>query len=921
MGKTRLAREWLGRHPRQVLGLTARAYPLGSTAAFGLWAEALERHLQQLTPGEVTEVCGGYLDDLAVLLHSVAEARGRAPDREPPRLRLLEGLGRVVGNLVDQRPVVVLLDDVHLADSSSWEALQHLVRNLDNRPFLVLLTARPVELSDHPVGSEVVFGLEQEGFLTRLAVEPLDDRDIAALVEGIVGESPPAALVEWLGARARGNPLFAGGLVRALLEEGADLRAPELHRLPEELRDRVTARLRLLDDASRQTLELLALLGRPVEWGSLVEMAGREPEDLVTVVQRLSHARLVREEERGRDLIYEVAHPLIQEAVYEAIGAARRRQLHRLVGRSLLAAGHLAEAAPHFARSAGAGDAEAIGVLREAVAQTEARQAHREGMVILCSLVELLPPGDERWLEVADALSRQSAWVDRGGAHAELGVRAMRSIDVALADGGPVGRRAEVKFRLAGLLAWGTGELEEAERVCAEAVDLFRQADEDRRALLAANELSTIHGLRGDFAAWRASAEAALAAAEERGDRSLIVQALGNVGIACWHQADFDASEPAVTRCVDLVRQDPKPHRLSLSLLNVAASRTYEGSLEGVRALVEEAKSVNPGYRDSQVPEYEVFIGFVAGDFRGSLEVARTAYVTNPSRPGPRRGFALGFAALSALEHDAPGEAEHFLTRAGAVYGDREYFIFTDYRAWAEGLLACRLGRSEGPVMLHETADRLLVKGALGIASWVLADLSEVEVAGGDSKATAATVERLQATAAQIRRPLYSGLAAIAQAESLLLDGEAEEAAGIAREAVDLLSATGCRGYLGRASDVLGRTLSCADRPGAVDALERAAAVFDDCGATYRLNRTLETLRSLPGKGGRMAVGVTGPASLSKRERQVACLAGQGMTAGGIAAELFISERTVEGHLANVYAKLGVSSKLELVRRAEEFAL
>ena len=70
-----------------------------------------------------------------------------------------------------------------------------------------------------------------------------------------------------------------------------------------------------------------------------------------------------------------------------------------------------------------------------------------------------------------------------------------------------------------------------------------------------------------------------------------------------------------------------------------------------------------------------------------------------------------------------------------------------------------------------------------------------------------------------------------------------------------------------------------------------------------------------------MAAGVTGPASLSKRERQVACLAGQGMTAGEIAAELFISERTVEGHLANVYAKLGVGSKLELVRRAGELAL
>jgi DNA-binding CsgD family transcriptional regulator/tetratricopeptide (TPR) repeat protein len=921
VGKTRLARELLARHPRQMVSLSARAYPLGSTAAFGLWAEALERHLQELSPGEVAGLCGGYLDDLAILLHSVAAARGWAPDREPPRLRLLEGLARVVGNLADQQPVVVLLDDVHLADASSWEALQHLVRNLDDRAFLVLLTARPVELSDHPIGSEVVLGLEQEGFLTRLSMTPLGDRDVAALVAEIVGESAPEALVEWVGARARGNPLFIGGLVRALLEEGADLRAPELQRLPEELTDRVTTRVRLLDEPSRQTLELLALLGRPVEWGALVELSGRDTEELVAVVQALAHSRLVREEERGRDLFYEVTHPLIQEAVYEAIGAARRRQLHRLVGRSLLAAGRLGEAAPHFARSAGVGDVEAIGALRDALAQTEAREAHREGLAILSSLVELLPPGDERWMEVASSLSQQTAWVHRGGSPADLGVKAMRAIDAALAGSGLPGRQAEVKFRLAGFLAWGIGELEEAERCCSEAVDLFRQAGEERKALLAATELSAIYGLRGDLAAWGTSAEAALEAATARGERGVLVQALGNFGLACWHQGDFDGCDGVFVRCLELVREDPKPHRLCLSLLNVAAVGAVEGRFEGVDRLLEEAKAVNPGYRDSQVPEYEIFIGFFAGDFRGCLEAAHTAYVTNPSPPGLRRAFALAWAALAATEHDALGQAEHFLARSRAVYGEQEYFVFTDCRAWAEGLLACRQGRGEGRAMLRGAADRFVDKGALGFASQALLDLTEWEVAHDDSQAAAAAAGRMQSFAPRIRRPLYSGLAATARAQSELLAGDAGGAATSAGEAVDLISSTGCRAYLGRAWETLGRTLSGTDRAGAGDAFERAAVIFEECGATWRRDRCLEALRGLRGRAGRAAAAVTGPTSLSKREREVARLAGKGMTAGEVAAELFISERTVEGHLANVYAKLGVGSKLELVRRAGEFDL
>ncbi|MGH9036330.1 MAG: AAA family ATPase, partial [Acidimicrobiia bacterium] len=815
VGKTRLARELLARHPRGLVSLSARAHHLGGTAAFGLWAEALERHLQELSPGEVAGLCGGYLDDLAVLLHSVAAARGWAPEREPPRLRLLEGLARVAGNLADEQPVAVLLDDIHLADASSWEALQHLVRNLDDRPFLVLLTARPVELSDHPVAPEVVLGLEQEGFLTRLPVTPLSEGDVAALVGEIVGKSPPAVLVEWVGTRARGNPLFIGGLVRALLEEGADLGAPELRRLPEELADRVTTRVRLLDEAPREILQLLALLGRPVEWGVLVELSGREPEELVDVVQTLVRTRLVREEERGRDLFCEVSHPLIQEAVYEAIGAARRRQLHRLVGRSLLTAGRLGEAAPHYARSAGMGDVEAIGVLRDALAQTEAREAHREGLAILGSLVELLPPGDERWMEVAASLSQQTAWVHRGGAPAELGVRAMRAIDAAITGTGLPAQRAEVKFRLAGFLAWGIGELGEAERCCAEALDLFREAGEVRKALLAASELSAIYGLRGDLAAWRASAETALEAATARGERGILVQALGNFGLACWHQGDFDAGQGLFVRCLELVREDPKPHRLCLSLLNLAGTEAAEGRLEGVGRLLEEAKAVNPGYRDSQGPEYEIFTGYFAGDFRRCLEAAHTAYITNPNPPGLRRAFALAWAALAATEHDDLGQAEHFLARSRAVYGEQEYFIFTDYRAWAEGCLACRQGRDEGRVILRRAVDRLVHKGALGFASQALVDLAEWEAAHDDSRAAADAAERLHALALRIDRPLYSGLAATARAQSQLLAGDAGGAATSAGEAVNLLSSTGCRAYLGRACEILGRTLSGTDRAAA----------------------------------------------------------------------------------------------------------
>src|SRR5712692_3976721 len=87
VGKTRLAEESLARHATAATVLAARARPLSRVASFGVWAEAFEEHLRQLPPEEVAEMCGGFLDDLAGLLRSVAGVRRAIPDREPPRIR------------------------------------------------------------------------------------------------------------------------------------------------------------------------------------------------------------------------------------------------------------------------------------------------------------------------------------------------------------------------------------------------------------------------------------------------------------------------------------------------------------------------------------------------------------------------------------------------------------------------------------------------------------------------------------------------------------------------------------------------------------------------------------------------------------------------------------------------------------------
>ena len=134
-------------------------------------------------------------------------------------------------------------------------------------------------------------------------------------------------------------------------------------------------------------------------------------------------------------------------------------------------------------------------------------------------MVELLPAGDERWLDVLEALSWQADWVvdHRADSNARLGIKAMRAIEDVLSSSVDPAARAMVKFRLANFLAWGVADLDAAERACEEARSLFDEAGVRAGALLAENELAWIHGLRSEYPAMQTVAERVLASAEVAG--------------------------------------------------------------------------------------------------------------------------------------------------------------------------------------------------------------------------------------------------------------------------------------------------------------------------------------------------------------------------------------------------------------------
>jgi len=924
IGKTRLARDFMARRRGAATALPARAYPLGETAPFGVWSEALEGHLRLLRPAEVSELCGGFLDDLAALIRSVAAVRGSAPSREPPRMRALEGLAYLFANLARRRPLVVFLDDAHAADASSWEALNYLAHNLQERRLLVVAAARPAELAKNETGTEVLLGLEQEGALQRRHLRPLDGEALADLAKAVLEEVPPKPLLDWLADRSRGNALFALGLLQALIDEGADLSAPVLHSIPEELAERVGQRMRGLDERELAALEALAIAEGRVELHDLVALTGLPIARLAVGLEELVRLRMVAEGKRGREVTYEIAHPLIQQSIYERIGLARRQGMHRRIGRVLLASGRLAEAAPHFAQSAAIGDDEAIGALRDAMQQAESREAYREALTILGVLVELIPAGDQRWLDVLRVLSSRAEWVvdHRADTHALLGIKAMKAIDVLLADSPNPSLRATAKFRLAHFLGWGSGDLDEAERACAASRSLFKRAGDAASVLLADNELAWIHGLQGDYAAMEAGGKGVADAAETARDTIAAIQGLHTLGHAAWIRGRFAEGEAALLRSNAIALDEHKVYRLTVGLISLATCLALQGRVEEARSLVDEAKDANPGWRDSILPEWESIVHWFAGDFRTALIRGQEAAAGRLGELSKRRVIGVVFAALAAVEAEQPSEARSHLARARRAIGDREWQFFTHACAHAEGILAWQQGNTaEAFARTREAPAGILRTGAQPFAAVVLLDLAELAAELGDMAVAMDAARELAKIDESVDRDLYRAMAAMGSAWSGLAADRSDDAAAAARRAVGLLSDSGCRAFRARALELLGRSLIGNDPAAAVNALEEAAKAFDACGAVWRRDRVADRLRTMGARGRRAAAAAGGPLALSPRERQIARLALKGQTAREIAKQLFISERTVETHLASAYGKLGVRSKLDLVRRASEFPL
>ncbi len=342
VGKTRLAQEvTLKLRNHSFLMATGRCYEPEASVPFYPFREALDT-LFNVAPPELVAELPRRWPDAQRLLPSQSSAYSASLDEGPEeQQRLFWAVTGFLQAVAEERPVGLLLDDLHWADGSSLELLQHLARHTRASRILLLGTYRDVEINrQHPLEA-AVRDLGRERLVEEIELRRLEERGTGELVRAILGGADAAPqFIHLVHHRTDGNPFFVEELVRALVErgdvyrrdgrwEGRSVRDIEV---PKSVRSVIGQRLSRLNAESQAILQEASVLGPVFEFEDLLHMCDREEASIEAALELAVSAGLVRE--TGGDS-YAFNHTLTQSTLYGELPSRKRRRLHLAAGKSL----------------------------------------------------------------------------------------------------------------------------------------------------------------------------------------------------------------------------------------------------------------------------------------------------------------------------------------------------------------------------------------------------------------------------------------------------------------------------------------------------------------------------------------------------------------------------------------------------------
>jgi len=813
---------------------------------------------------------------------------------------------------------VLLLDDLHWADSASLELAAALLRHPPAAPVLTAFAVRPRQ-----VPSSFVAAIERaarEGALTRVELGGLTLEEARELLSG-TPDRDAAALYEQTG----GNPFYLEQLARHGGEGGRPASADELGApgIPSAVAASLGEELTLLSPTARLVLDGAAVAGDPFEF-ELAAVAAAVSEDVaLDAVDEFIGLDLVRSTDVPRR--FRFRHPLVRGVVYESSAAGWRLGAHERCAVALAARGAAATArAQHVARSAAEGDLEAVALLRQAGSEA----------------ARLAPASAAHWFAQALRLLPQSSMSER--------VELLRARADALTATGHFTDSHEALLEALDLVRDGSDEqFARLSRDCAAVESLLgrpqQAADRLRNALArlpAAPSLNRVDLLlelavnslfQARFDELRASANAALADAQALADAPHIAAALAVASFAESLTGDADAADANRAQAAEVVDR----------LTDDELARYLEGAawLAGVELYLDRyvdadghaSRALSLARTTGHSELFLILVQILGGVWRqrgkltqgaelldGGIEAARLLHNTHALV------WSLSGRSTVALPL---GDVELALATAEEAFALSRGVEATFHAAEAAAVLAAaklELGEPEAAIelLLHNAGGEQLelITGSPRALYLELLTRSRLAVDRLDDAARSA--EHAAAWAQSVRLPMAAAWAARARAAVSLRRGDGALAAAEALSSAAAAEAAGAPVDAALARMLAGRAfVQAGDRNHAVTELRGAAAQLDAHGCVRLRGEADRELGRLGQRAHRRTAAgkVDGSRieSLTGRELEIAQLVVDRKTNSEIASELFLSPKTVESHLRNVFRKVGVASRVELARAVE----
>jgi ATP/maltotriose-dependent transcriptional regulator MalT len=914
IGKTRLLEELSeSATARGCLTLEGRAAEFERDLPFGLLTDALDDYLKSLDANALNRLAVDRLGAVAAVFPALRQLDDAVeyPVSATERFRVHHAVRELVERLAVRQPLVLVLDDLQWADGASLELIGYLLRRPPQAAFMLATGLRAGRVDAGVV--KALGGSHDAGRMRTIDLGPLSIESVRQLIGTEAGLD-----AERLHHESGGNPFYALQLARAGAEAlgAGPAGVPDV---PVTVGRAIEAELEGLSAGSHALGEAAAVVGDPFDLDIVAATSGSSDEEAWSQIDELVSRDLVRETEIPRR--FQFRHPLVRHAVYSSCSPSVRASCHRRAAGELLRRGAPAAAvAGHVEQSARHGDPTAVEILRRAGEET-ARLAPTSAARWFEAALRLLPPdhpADEHVSLLTQLASAQAAAGRFEDAHAAL----EEGIELLQAEGEPrvdlvvgcaaveqlLGRHEESRARLRHayeeladprsspgislLIALSTSSLYLADydgmlrwaRLAVEAADAVDDA------ALAAAALAT-QTMGAAFAGEIALALELHPAAEAQVDAlddetvSSRLDALSSLATAELYLDLYAESCSHGERGLALARATGQTQLVPLMTPILGCALWMRGEMRRSAEVLDESIEAARLADNAQGTSLSLFnrslSAVMAGDLETALELgAESVELASTVDNGVISAFAGAIHAQALLEAGKADAALELLL--ASVGGEDVPLLAGTWRAtYLELLVRCflavqRLERAErAAARVREQADELGLRSAL-----LMADRAAAAVA--------------------------------------LAGGTPEEAVRFAQSAVALAEEIGASVHASASRILAGRALAADGRPDeAIGQLERAAANFDELGAFRYRDQAEGELRALgharhePRRATRDDGGLD---QLTDRELEVAQLVLDRCTNREIAERLFLSLKTVETHMHNIFTKLGVTSRVEVAR-------